>query len=113
VLIYTDIGRTINFLHIGLAMYAATLRPARMELKTTVDAKQLLNQAAVLDGVDLTAFILGAAIERAKKVIADHAFISLSTNGQLALVQLLNDPLQPNEDMKSLMNLEDFPSRTV
>lgn len=94
-------------------MHAAALRPARMELKTTTEAKQLLNQAAVLDGMDLTAFVLGSAIERAKKVIADHALISLTLKGQLALVDLLNNPPQPTQDMKALMSLPDFPARTA
>ena len=92
-------------------MQAATLRQARMELKTTTDAKQLLNQAAVLDGVDLTAFVLGSAIERARKVIADHAVISLTKKGQTAFVDLLKNPPQPSEDMKALMSLPDFPLR--
>lgn len=49
-----------------------------MELKTTKDAKELLGQAAILDGMDLTSFVLGPAIERARKVLADHAIIALS-----------------------------------
>lgn len=91
-------------------MPAAALRPARMELKTTTEAKQLLNQAAVLDGMDLTAFVLGSAIERARKVIADHALISLTLKGQSALADLLNNSPQPTQDMKALMSLPDFPS---
>jgi len=43
-------------------MQTAPLKPARMELKTTYDAKELLNQAAALDGMDLTSFVLGPAI---------------------------------------------------
>ena len=82
-----------------------------MELKTTTDAKQLLSQAAVLDGVDLTSFVLGSAIERARKVIADHAVISLTQRGQTVLAGLLTNPPQPSEDMKVLMNLPDFPMR--
>ena len=41
-----------------------------------------------MDGVDLTAFVLGSSIERARKVIADHAVISLTKKGQMALVDL-------------------------
>jgi hypothetical protein len=37
---------------------AATLKSARMELKTTEEAKELLSLAAALDGMDLTAFVL-------------------------------------------------------
>src|SRR5665811_798903 len=58
-------------------MQTAPLKPARMELKTTYDAKELLNRAAALDGMDLTSFVLGPAIERARKVLSDHAIICL------------------------------------
>lgn len=90
-------------------MHAETLKPARMELKTTKEAKELLGQAAILDGMDLTAFVLGPAIERARKVLADHAIISLSKKSQLALVGVLNNPAEPNQAMKDLMRLPDFP----
>lgn len=92
-------------------MLTTTLRPARMELKTTKDAKELLGQAAILDGMDLTSFVLGPAIERARKVLADHAIISLSKKGQSALVRVLDNPPKPNKAMKELMNLPDFPER--
>lgn len=89
-------------------MHAETLKPARMELKTTRDAKELLGQAAILDGMDLTSFVLGPAIERARKVLAEHAIISLSKNGQLALVGVLNNPPKPTKAMKDLMSLPAF-----
>ncbi len=92
-------------------MHAETLKPARMELKTTKDAKELLGQAAILDGTDLTSFVLGPAIERARKVLADHAVISLSKKGQLALVSILDNPPKPTKAMKDLMNLQEFASR--
>ena len=40
------------------------------------DMKDFLNQAAALDGLDLTSFVLGSAIEKARKVLNDHASIS-------------------------------------
>ncbi len=92
-------------------MQTEALKPARMELKTTKDAKELLGQAALLDGMDLTSFVLGPAIERARKVIADHALISLSKKGQLALANVLNNPAKPSREMKDLMSLPDFPSK--
>ena len=90
-------------------MHAETLKPARMELKTTKDAKELLGQAAILDGMDLTSFVLGPAIERARKVLADHAIIALSKKGQLALVGVLENPPKPPKAMNDLMRLPDFP----
>lgn len=85
------------------------LRQARMELKTTSEMKELLAQAAALDGLDLTSFVLGPAIEKARRVLSEHASISLVKQGQLALVQLLHAQPQPTRAMKDLMALPDIP----
>lgn len=80
-----------------------TLRPARMELKTSEAMKELLVKAASLDGLDLTAFVLGPAIEKARQVLSAHANIELSKKGQLALIQALQKPGKPTTAMKELM----------
>lgn len=87
------------------------LRQARMEFKTTADMKELLSSAAALDGLDLTSFVLGPAIEKARKVLSEHASIALSQRGQAALVQLLAQPGTPTQAMKDLMALPDLPQR--
>ena len=94
-------------------MHAALMNPrqARMELKTTTDMKDLLSQAAALDGLDLTSFVLGPAIEKARKVLSEHASIALSQKGQAALIKLLQTPSQPTHAMKDLMALPDLPIR--
>ena len=91
---------------------ALNLRQARMEFKTTNGMKDLLSQAAALDGLDLTAFVLGPAIEKARRVLNEHASISLAKQGQAALVQLLHTPPKPTKAMKNLMALADLPTRT-
>jgi uncharacterized protein (DUF1778 family) len=85
------------------------LRQARMEFKTTLDMKDLLGQAAALDGLDLTSFVLGSAIEKARRVLSEHASISLTKQGQVALVQLLQTQQRPTTAMKTLMALPDLP----
>jgi len=92
-------------------MVTVTLKSARMELKTTSAAKELLARAAVLDGMDITAFVLGPAIEKARAVLASHAEIALSQQGQVALAGLLGNPPAPTGDMKALMDLPDLPLR--
>ncbi len=39
-------------------MDTASIKSARMELKTTAAAKDLLTMAAALEGMDLTSFVL-------------------------------------------------------
>ena len=96
-------------------MHAVLMNPrqARMELKTTTDMKDLLSQAAALDGLDLTSFVLGPAIEKARKVLSEHASIALSQKGQVALTRLLRTPPQPTQAMKDLMALPDLATRSV
>ena len=90
-----------------------SLRQSRMEFKTTADMKDLLSRAAALDGLDLTSFVLGPAVEKARKVLSEHANISLSQKGQTALVQLLANPAAPTQAMKDLMALPDLPQRSA
>jgi uncharacterized protein (DUF1778 family) len=90
---------------------AQQTRSSRLEFKTTPDTKELLSQAAAIDGLDLTAFVLGSAVDKARKVIEQHASITLAKDGQEALVRLINKPRAPTREMKALMQLPDLPKR--
>ncbi|MBA3773112.1 MAG: DUF1778 domain-containing protein [Ramlibacter sp.] len=92
-------------------MTTATLKDARMELKTTGETKELLAKAAAMSGVDMTAFVLGAAVERARDVIEDHSSIVLSLAGQRRFAELMANPPKPTEAMKKLAALSDLPER--
>lgn len=87
---------------------STALRQARVELRTSESMKNLLVQAASLDGVDLTAFVLVSAIEKARQVVKDHANINLSNQGQLNLAHALRNPGQPTQAMQDLMALPSF-----
>jgi uncharacterized protein (DUF1778 family) len=89
------------------------LRLARMEFKTTTDMKDLLGQAAALDGMDLTSFVLSSAIDKARKVLNEHASIGLAKQGQLALAQLLQSEQRPTLAMTDLMALPDLPAKSM
>ena len=87
-------------------------KEARMELKTTSEAKELLGRAAAMSGLGMTAFVIGAALERARGVIEDHSSIVLSIAGQRRFAELMaNPPRQPTEAMKRLAALPDLPER--
>lgn len=90
-------------------MRVAQLTSARMELKTTDAAKELLSLAASLDGTDLTAFVLGPAMEKARKVVSDHANISLTLEGQAKLLSVLRTAAPPTDAMHDLMNMPAIP----
>ena len=88
---------------------ALPLRQARMEFKTNNDTKELLSQAAAADGMDLTSFVLGSAVEKARKVLQDHSLIKLTYEGQQALAELLQKPATPTDAMHELMRVESLP----
>ena len=84
-----------------------------MEFKTSAEMKDLLSQAAALNGLDLTSFVLGPAIDKARQVLSEHATIVLNQKGQLALVDLLQSNPAPTSAMRDLMALEDLPLQKV
>ena len=92
-------------------MITAILKDARMELKTTGPTKELLAKAAAMSGVDMTSFVLAAAVEKARDVIADHSAIHLSLEGQRRFAELLASTPQPTKAMKRLAALPDLPER--
>jgi uncharacterized protein (DUF1778 family) len=89
-------------------MKATALKQARMELKTTNDMKDIIFRAAAIMGIDVTAFVLGPAAERAQQVINNHSTIQLSLDGQRRFAELMQNPPAPTEAMKALGELPDF-----
>lgn len=83
-------------------MNTLTLKDARLELKTTREAKELLVKAALLDGMDLSAFMMSSAIERARTVLQSHANIALTAQGQARLIEVLQQNLPPTKEMQAL-----------
>jgi uncharacterized protein (DUF1778 family) len=65
-----------------------------------------------MSGLDMTAFLLGAAVDKARGVVADQSVIQLSLEGQRRFAQLLaNPPMRPTEAMKRLGELSPLPER--
>lgn len=48
------------------------LRTARLNMRLTPDALQLLREASRLQGQDVTSFVLGAALDHARRVLIAH-----------------------------------------
>ena len=86
-------------------MGTLTVKDARMELKTTKETKEILSKAAMLDGMDLSAFMLASAIEKARSILRDYAAINLSSEGQKKLIELLEEQPEPTEAMKSFRDM--------
>jgi len=75
-------------------------RDARLEARVSVTQKSLLQQAAALSGRTLSEFVVASAQDAARRVIAEHESILLSREEQLAFVQALLNPPEPNARLK-------------
>jgi uncharacterized protein (DUF1778 family) len=84
-------------------MSTATLKDARMELKTTSDLKSTLQKAAQLSGQDLTSFVLASAEAKAFEVMEQHNHLRLAEAAHHALLKALTSPPKPTEALRELM----------
>jgi uncharacterized protein (DUF1778 family) len=73
----------------------ATGRSDRIELRTTPQEKALLTRAAALEHLDLTSFVLRAAVPTAREVVARMEHVTLSERDSLRVLQLLENPPRP------------------
>jgi len=77
-----------------------TPRDARLEARVSAAQKNLLQQAAALSGRTLSEFVVASAQDAARRVLAEHASIRLAREEQLAFVQALLNPQEPNARLK-------------
>ena len=76
------------------------IRDARLEVRVSAAQKSLLQHAAALSGRTLSEFVVTSAQDAARQVIAEHESIRLSLEEQLAFVQALMQPPEPNARLK-------------
>ncbi|WP_314138255.1 DUF1778 domain-containing protein [Buttiauxella noackiae] len=82
---------------------ARSVKNARVELKTSAELKDMLREAAAAAGLDLSAFILNAALERAESVLDNQRRRQLSTQSWQQVNQLLSEPAAPTLALQALM----------
>ena len=81
-------------------MPRAIAESSRIELRVGSAVKAKLARAAALERVDLTAFILRAALPAADSVIESAERIVLSERDSLLVLELLDNPPAPNAKLK-------------
>lgn len=70
-------------------------RDDRIELRTTQDEKRLLTAAAAHERLDVTSFIMRAALPAARDVVERAERLSLSKRDSLRVLDLLENPPAP------------------
>lgn len=76
---------------------------ARINLRTSPEAKALIERAAALMGTTVSSFMLQNAYEAAQRVVNDHDTLMLSQKAFDAFVAACEQPSEPNEALRALM----------
>lgn len=76
---------------------------ARINLRTSPEAKALIERAAALMGTTVSSFMLQNAYEAARRVVADNDTIMLSQRDFEAFIVACENPSEPNEALRALM----------
>lgn len=72
---------------------------ARLEARVDAQIKARWQQAADLQGITLTDFIITSLQESASKIIQQHQTMKLSKKDTIAFVDAVLNPPQPNENL--------------
>lgn len=76
---------------------------ARINLRTSGEAKALIERAAAYMGTTVSAFMLQNAYEAAKRVVAEHEVIMLTQRDFEKFARALQKPPAPAPSLKRLM----------
>lgn len=78
-----------------------TTRVARIDMRLEHGQKDLLEQAAAFQGQDLTSFILGVLLDKARDVVDRHRATVLSRRDMKSFLKLLERPPAPNAALRA------------
>ena len=76
---------------------------ARINLRTSAEAKAMIERAAGYMGTTVSAFMLQNAYEAAKRVVAEHEVVMLSQPEFEAFANALDTPAAPTAALKRLL----------
>jgi uncharacterized protein (DUF1778 family) len=80
-----------------------TVKTERLNLRCSPENAALLREAAEAQGQDLTSFMLGASLDRARAVLAQDWVLRLSPVEVLQLEQALDSEAKPNPQLVALI----------
>ncbi|APH01196.1 hypothetical protein ASJ30_06260 [Janibacter indicus] len=80
-----------------------TTKTERINVRCSEDSLKLLRDAAELQGQDLTSFIMGASLERARAVMAEERVLRLSPAELLQVESALESEAGVNPQLAALV----------
>ena len=78
---------------------------ARINLRTSPEAKALIERAAAIMGSTVSSFMLQNAYEAARRIVADKDTLMLSQQAFESFVSTCENPPEPTEALRKLMAL--------
>lgn len=76
---------------------------ARINLRTSADAKALIERAAALMGTTVSSFMLQNAYEAARRVVAENDTLMLTQRDFEAFTAAIEHPPKPKAALRKLM----------
>lgn len=73
----------------------------RIDLRTSPEIKELIVRAASSAGMSVSAFLLGAAQERARQILAEKEMITLSSRDWNAFAKALDNADKPRPKLSA------------
>ncbi len=86
-------------------MHSQPISVERINLRASVEAKKIIEQAAQLIGTNLSAFMLNQSYEAAIRIINQHQVWLLGNADRDALLNALETPQEPSQALRDLMAL--------
>jgi uncharacterized protein (DUF1778 family) len=75
----------------------------RIDLRVNSEQKELLEKAASLKGLSLSAYLLSHGLEAAKAELEKHQKLVLSDRDRDLFLSLIVNPPEPNQSLKDAM----------
>ena len=85
----------------------ANLATERINVRSTIDAKNVIEQAADLLGLSVSSFMIQSSFERAKELHKSNHELKVNNADRDMLMNMLENPRPANDEMKNLMGLLD------
>jgi uncharacterized protein (DUF1778 family) len=80
-----------------------TNESARINLRTSIEAKAMIERAAMLMGTTVSSFMLQNAFEAARKIVSETDTLMLTQRDFDAFTAAIENPSQPNKALRNLM----------
>lgn len=80
-------------------------RASRLDIRTTKQTKETIENAANFLGVTTSAFVVECAMERAVKILEQAQYIHLNEAESKHFIDLLENPPEPNKNLKQLFKM--------